>query len=292
MCGIAGIVTQKPGARAACAPAVLQCLRHRGPDDQGWLRFAAGKVEIGREWTEPLREPEVLLLHRRLSILDTTKSGWQPMGTPDGRYYVVYNGEIYNYKELRQELELAGHSFKSQSDTEVLLAAYAEWGKAALTRFIGMFAFALLDTERRTLLLARDFFGIKPLYYSSQDGAFVFGSEIKALLTFGLPGLEADPERLFLYLRYGITDSGSQTLFSRVQQLPVGHYLEISLDSGDSKGQCYWQPEDKELDISFDEAAERVRELFLRSVELHLRSDVAVGAALSGGIDSSAIVMA
>src|SRR5262249_27892971 len=179
MCGIAGFVVQ-PGrgnssiAKSSCAPGVLESIRHRGPDDYGWLRFAGNSVERGRRGTSPSTEPEVLLLHRRLSILDTSNAGWQPMGTADGRYHIVYNGEIYNFLELRQELQDLGYRFQSQSDTEVLLAAYTEWGTQALRRFVGMFAFAILDTQRRSILLARDFFGIKPLYYSAQDGFFCF----------------------------------------------------------------------------------------------------------------------
>jgi asparagine synthase (glutamine-hydrolysing) len=258
------------------------------------LRFSGAGVERGREWIPPDREPEALLLHRRLSIIDTSDSGWQPMSTPDGRYHVVYNGEIYNYKELRRELERLGHRFRSQSDTEVLLAAWAEWGAPALRRFVGMFAFALLDTERRIVMLARDFFGIKPLYYANGDGIICFGSEIKVLLAFGLARPQANAERLLLYLRYGMTDFGSQTLLAPIQQLPPAHTLEISLDTGISnEPQCYWSPEPQgPFDISFDEASRRVRELFLRNVELHLRSDVPLGSALSGGIDSSSIVMA
>jgi asparagine synthase (glutamine-hydrolysing) len=294
MCGIAGFIAQPGHGNASRVPAALQCIQHRGPDDYGWLRYAQASVERGRDWSDPDREPEVLLLHRRLSILDVSDSGWQPMSTADGRYHVVYNGEIYNYKELREELERLGHSFRSQCDTEVLLAACAEWGTQALRRFVGMFAFALLDTKQRTVLLARDFFGIKPLYYSSQDGFFCFGSEIKALLTLGLSSPEVNAERLLLYLRYGMTDFGSQTLLSQVQQVPPAHYLELHIDRATPEvPKCYWQPDDGgELDISFDEAACQVRELFLRSVELHLRSDVSLGSALSGGIDSSSIVMA
>jgi len=293
MCGIAGFIAKPGRGNPARASAALRCLYHRGPDDYGWLRFDRGGVERGREWTVPEREPEVLFLHRRLSILDTSDAGWQPMATPDGRYYVVFNGEIYNYRELRQELERLGHLFVSRSDTEVLLAAYAEWGTHALKRFVGMFAFALLDTQRRSILLARDFFGIKPLFYGSQEGFLCFGSEIKALFELGLSHSEANPERLLLYVRYGITDLGSQTLLSHVQQLPAAHYMEILLDENHPQTpQCYWRAEGDELEISFDEAAEHVRELFLRSMELHLRSDVPLGSALSGGIDSSAVVMA
>ncbi len=294
MCGIAGFVAQPGRGRSSCAPAVLNSIEHRGPDDVGWLRLKQGKVERGRAWTTAAVEPEVLLLHRRLSILDTTDAGWQPMSSTDGRYHIVFNGEIYNFKELRVELSKLGHCFCSHSDTEVLLAAYAEWGVSALNQLVGMFAFALLDVQRSTVLLVRDFFGIKPLFYSSSDGFFSFGSEIKALFAFGLKDREANTERLLYFLRYGMTDFGSETMLSAVRQLPPAHYMEISVTTGVAEEPvCYWQAGvGDELDISFEEAADRLRELFLRSVELHLRSDVPLGSALSGGIDSSSIVMA
>ncbi len=276
------------------ALAVLEAIEHRGPDDYGWLRSTCTGFESGRDWTTPKCEPAVLLLHRRLSIIDTSSAGAQPMRTSDGRYEVVYNGEIYNYVELREELKQLGHTFKSHSDTEVLLAAYAEWGVDAFRRFVGMFAIALLDTKLRTVLLVRDFFGIKPLYIWRSDGCLCFGSEIKALTAFGLSNPHANPERLLLYLRYGVTDFGAETMLKEVTQIPPAQYVTISIDTGTvGDPQTYWSADSgAELDISFEEAAKQVRELFLRSVQLHLRSDVAVGSALSGGIDSSAIVMA
>jgi asparagine synthase (glutamine-hydrolysing) len=294
MCGIAGFIARPGRGRYARATQVLESIQHRGPDDRGWLRMSVGRIECGREWTQPEREPELLLLHRRLSVLDTSDSGWQPMSTADGRFHVTYNGEIYNYCELRIELERCGHRFHSRCDTEVLLAACAEWGKQALTRFVGMFAFALLDVQRRTVLLARDYFGIKPLYYTAEDGVIFFGSEIKALLSFGVRHREVNPERLLSYLRHGNTDFGAETLLTGIKQVPAAHCLELSLDgSALPEAECYWRPgNDAVLDISFDEAAQHVRKLFLNSVELHLRSDVRLGTALSGGIDSSSIVMA
>jgi asparagine synthase (glutamine-hydrolysing) len=272
---------------------LLRLLEHRGPDDHGWLALSREGVRLGRGHSCP-SEAEVLLLHRRLSILDLTDAGWQPMGTPDGRHYIVFNGEIYNYLELRAELEVLGHVFRSRSDTEVLLHAYTEWGQQALSRLVGMFAFAILDTHARRLFLARDCFGIKPLYYTHATAAFAFASEIKALLE--LPGRSrrADPQRLFDYLRHGRTDHGGGTMFADVCQLPAAHYLEVSLDRpGEVCPVRYWQVSlDEPLDVSLEAAAARLRELFLESIRLHLRSDVPVGAALSGGIDSSAIVTA
>jgi asparagine synthase (glutamine-hydrolysing) len=294
MCGIAGLVlSRSDGFDADLVPTLLHRLEHRGPDDFGFLRFTSDGVHSGREWPGQESLNGTTLLSRRLSILDLSANGWQPMGTQDGRYRIVYNGEIYNYLELRGELEALGHRFRSQTDTEVLLAAYAQWGPKALIRLVGMFAFAILDTRERKLFLARDFFGIKPLYYTFARNGFAFASEIKALLE--LPGVsrEVNPERLYLYLRYGITDCGSETLLADIQQLPPAHYLEVSLDGPRQASPVrYWRVElGQRLELSFEEAAERLRELFLESIRLHLRSDVAVGAALSGGIDSSSIVM-
>ena len=294
MCGIAGIIDRGGLADQERVPKILARLHHRGPDDCGILRFTRGEVQLGRQWVPQQCAPEVVLLHRRLSILDLSESGWQPMGTADGRYYVTFNGEIYNYVELREELQALGHRFRSQSDTEVLLAAWAEWGLKALNRFIGMFAFALLDTQTRTLVFARDFFGIKPFYYTASRNCFAFASEIMALLEFGVASREVDRDRLLQYMRYGACKFGSATMFTDVHQLPPAHYLTLSLD-GDFHAEpvCYWKPVvETNNDISFEEAALQVRDLFLNNIRLHLRSDVPVGAALSGGIDSSAIVMA
>lgn len=271
--------------------AALQQLQHRGPDDHGWLAYG-DSAERGRQ---PLTgSSRLLLLHRRLSILDLSEAGWQPMHSPDGRYHVAFNGEIYNYLELRQELKSHGHCFRSDSDTEVLLAAWAQWGTDCLNRLVGMFAFALLDTRRQTLHLVRDFFGIKPLYYCTARGGIGFASEIGPLLE--LPGVSrrVNPQRLYSYLRFALTDHGAQTMFADIGQVPAAHYLELNLSDPTLPAPTrYWSPELTEpSSLSFEQAAEQVRESFLESVRLHLRSDVPVGAALSGGIDSSAIVMA
>lgn len=295
MCGIAGIIPVSTVRLDSCLiPRILRHLEHRGPDDQGCLLFSRDGARLCRNWLgqEPVAGP--VLLHRRLSILDMTEAGRQPMGTPDGRYYIVFNGEIYNYLELRSELEILGYRFRSRSDTEVLLAAYAQWGTQVLARLVGMFAFAILDTRERVLFLARDFFGIKPLYYTFGRDGFAFASEIKTLLEFPWVSRMVNPERLYIYLRYGITDHGSETMFADIRQLPPAHYIKISLDiPGPANPVRYWEVDlGRRLDLSFAEAAERLRELFLETVRLHLRSDVPVGAALSGGIDSSSIVMA
>jgi asparagine synthase (glutamine-hydrolysing) len=277
----------------AFVPTALRLLDHRGPDDAGFLLYSSqGGVTAGREWSDQACQAEVALVHRRLSILDLTEAGWQPMSSPDGRYHIVFNGEIYNFIELRQTLETLGHRFHSRCDTEVLLAAYAQWGREALPRLIGMFAFVILDVQERRLFLVRDFFGIKPLYYAFTDHGFAVASEMKVLLELTNCRRLVNPSRLLTYLRYGNTDFGGETLLCDIKQLPRACHLEVSLDDlAPSEPVPYWKL-DLHLTrgISFQEAARHLRELFLESVQLHLRSDVPVGTALSGGIDSSAIV--
>lgn len=279
MCGIAGHFGGRPGEGEIAR--VWESIRHRGPDDEG----------------KYIHE-DVVLLHRRLSILDLSDEAAQPMTSADGRYVLVYNGEIYNYLELRADLEKEGVVFKTASDTEVLLEAYARWGRDVLPKLVGMFAFAVYDRAARKVFLARDFLGIKPLYYATPRGAFAFASEIPALLEWDGVGRAADAQGVYSYLQNGTTDRGGGTLFRDVRQIPGGHWVELDLtrDLGPSLRVTpvrWWSPEAvRDNGISFREAADELRDLFLESVDLHLRSDVAVGSALSGGIDSSSIVMA
>jgi len=293
MCGIAGLLlsseTRVPGEQVK---SLLRVLEHRGPDDFGWLSLSRQGVRSGREVPGDFSSSAVLI-HRRLSILDLSEAGWQPMGTPDGRHQLIFNGEIYNYLELREELEALGHKFRSHSDSEVLLTAFVRWGPKVLERLVGMFALAILDTVDRRLFLARDFAGIKPLYYARWRDGFAFASEINALLD--LPGVsrQINPQRLYDFLRFGLTDIAGETLLQDVKQLPAAHYLEVSLDALDVLEPVRWWRLDLDArsDLSFDAAAEKTRELFFDNIRLHLRSDVPIGAALSGGVDSSAIVM-
>jgi len=294
MCGIFGFVTPAPETLpAALAQRVDRRLAHRGPDDRGWLSVCAGTVDRGRDFPDGTAA-SAYLLHRRLAILDLTEAARQPMSTPDGRRHLAFNGEIYNYRELRAELERAGHRFTSDGDTAVLLAALAEWGEAALDRLVGMFAFALLDLRQRTLLLARDPLGIKPLYYARWRGGVAFASEIAPLLE--LPGVSRtiDAARAYGYLRYAESGSGEATFFTDVRQLRAAHLMRIRLDSpGEAHPERYWKlVPDADHALSFDEAAARLRDLFTDSVRLHTRSDVPFGVTLSGGIDSSAIACA
>jgi asparagine synthase (glutamine-hydrolysing) len=292
MCGLAGIQRFQPDPDVgALALRMGRKILHRGPDDHGWLLLTAQGMRLGQEQT-PAKAATLCLVHRRLSILDLSDAGRQPMITPDGRHAVVFNGEIYNYLELRAELEVLGHRFRTRTDTEVLLHAYLAWGCHALSRLVGMFAFAILDLPARQLFLARDQFGIKPLYYVQSPHGIAFASEIKALLE--LPDVQrtVHPQRLWEYLRFGRTDHGADTLFDAIKQLPSAHWLTVPLDRPCTLEPIrYWNLDVSEpLNLSLDDAAQRIRQLFLTSVRLHLRSDVPVGAALSGGIDSSAIV--
>ena len=295
MCGIAGILKlDRSGIDAQIFKNFSDSLYTRGPDDFGFLGLSGtSTVKVSRNPDE-LLNPWLGLVHRRLAILDLSEAGWQPMVTPDGRYAIVFNGEIYNYLELQVELKSLGYTFHSHSDTEVLLAAYAHWGIEALNRLVGMFAFAILDTQKRSIFLARDFFGIKPLYYTHWRNGFAFASEIKALLQIPDLNRQVNPQSLYDYLRFGFTDHGGETLLANIHQLPAAHYLEISLDSpSEFKPVRYWQVNlNNRLEVSFEAAAQQLREIFLNNVQMHLRSDVPVGAALSGGIDSSSIVMA
>jgi asparagine synthase (glutamine-hydrolysing) len=308
MCGILGIIT--PASMSVDlhkARRALALIRHRGPDDEGYLlvNYAKGEVVPCRGSDTDLRVglPDIdayaeksfniLLGHRRLSIIDLSPLGHQPMGSGDGRYWIVYNGEVYNYLELKRELSQKGYLFKGTSDTEVILAAYQEWGSAMLNRFIGMFAFAILDLAEKTIFLARDFFGIKPLYYSLVGNRFSFASEIKPLLDINGVGRKGNPASLYEYLGFGLTDFGDNTMFAEIQQLPAANYAYVRLDELASVTPVrYWRINTGyRLDISFNEAVDRLRTLFAESTRLHMRSDVPVGACLSGGLDSSAIVM-
>jgi asparagine synthase (glutamine-hydrolysing) len=282
MCGILGRLSGSP--QRPLQPA-LDRLQHRGPDDQGVARFdlAAGSLQLA---------------HRRLAILDLTAAGHQPMQSPDGRYVVVFNGEIYNFLELRQTLAAQGQIFHSHSDTEVLLAAWARWGVSCLPQLRGMFAFAMLDRHGQTLTCVRDPFGIKPLYLAADHQGFCFASELPALAALRPAAPAFDPQWMLDYLLGGSYDSGARTAFEGVKALLPGHWIEVdcgrpwSSASISEPRRWWWPPLQERTDLSFAEAADELRQRLLANVRQHLRSDVPLAAALSGGIDSSAVVCA
>lgn len=233
--------------------------------------------------------------HRRLAIIDTSDAGLQPMADPTGRFHLIYNGELYNYLELREELKARGEIFRTETDSEVLLRAYALWGEAALDRFRGMFALLIWDQIKKRLFAARDRFGIKPLYMVTNAHAVAFASEIKQLL--GLPGLSGrmNLARVYDFLVSGIADHTAETMFEGVMQLRGGEFAVIDT-ARDTPVQVRIQrwytipPPDQRLGLSEDKAAEEFRALLEDSVRIHLRSDVPIGNCLSGGLDSSSIV--
>ena len=282
MCGILGAFHVRDDVGLDCRiEAGMRAIRHRGPDARGveTRAVAGGVAHLG---------------HVRLSIIDLTPGGHQPMSSQNGRYTIVFNGEIYNYKELREELKAQGCRFTTDSDTEVLLAAWTIWGAACLPRLVGMFAFAVLDSKVGTLTCVRDVFGIKPLFYAEDDGNFLFASEAPALVALKSTKAQLNWQRAYDYLVHGDYDSGPESFFDGVFHLPPGHLLVVDLATHAVGAiERWWTPRIVERrDLSFEEAAERVRENFLQSIRLHLRSDVPLGAALSGGVDSSAVVCA
>lgn len=293
MCGIAGIVVKEPRALQPWASRVGSLLSHRGPDGQGFLWEEAARGLVSERKMPEETVSRLGLIHRRLAILDLTDAGQQPMLNGDGNQAVCFNGEIYNYRELaRDRLAPRGVTVTSGSDTEVLLKQLETHGLGGLGELRGMFAFAWLDRARGKLYLVRDYFGIKPLYYSTWAGGLAFASELRALLCLSDVDRSLDPQITYQFLRFAIADDGRKTFFSHIHQVPPGHYLEIDLERPDEvRSVRYWQPGFEEnLTVGFDEAAQEVRRRFVESVRVHLRSDVPVGAALSGGIDSSAVV--
>jgi asparagine synthase (glutamine-hydrolysing) len=296
MCGIVGAVSAK-GVAPGRLEAMSDVLTHRGPDGFGYVLFSS--EEGVRSWinrpmpTEGSGLDLVGFGHRRLSIIDLSEENAQPMMDSSGRHCVVHNGEIYNYVELREELEQLGYVFRTEGDTEVLLNAYAAWGPDCVNRFNGMWAFALLDVEKRLVFFSRDRFGIKPLYYSaSPDGAFLFASEIKGLLAGADAPSAPDLEVLADFLVRGRRPGAERSFFEGIRQLLPAHSGVLLLDRLDEglKTSRYWQlPEERER-CTKSHAVERFRDLLVDAVRVHARSDVPVGTCLSGGLDSSSIV--
>ena len=276
MCGITGFINLKSEpANFGILKAMTDAISHRGPDGEGhWVR---DNIAIG---------------HRRLSIIDLSSDGHQPMVSADERLVLSYNGEIYNYKEIRLELERLGYRFRSNTDSEVVLYALAYWGEKALLRFNGMFALALWDTERKKLLIARDRYGIKPLYYAEKNGVFCFGSEQKAVLKNPAIQSNIDHAGLIEYFTFQNIFS-DRTLREDIKILPAGHYANIYMEGvvNKLKIEKYWDYSFQEPSNVVDsrEYIEELDRLFINAVERQLVGDVEIGAYLSGGMDSGAI---
>jgi asparagine synthase (glutamine-hydrolysing) len=282
MCGIAGLISLDPERYIA---AMLQAIEHRGRDDEAvWTSEAVN--------ASPRR---VCLGHRRLAIIDTSIAGHQPMLSADGRYVITFGGEVYNYRELREQLKGKGHEFRTKTDTEVLLTAFAEWGHECLPRLNGMFHFAVWDNRERTLTLARDHVGIKPLYYAyvpsraDQPGHFAFASEVKAILATDLIERALDTESLNQFLTF-LWSPDPNTLFRGIKTLPPAHVLSFHDD--EIKLNQWWDVSFDEIEEGRNEAwwQEQVLETLDRVVNMEMVADVPLGSFLSGGIDSSGIV--
>lgn len=292
MCGLNAILTEKNESVPFFVIEKMHAqIPHRGPDAEGFLSWSPNKfVEISHQ-SDQLNTGKLLFSHRRLAIQDTSSRSAQPMTNSDKTLSIIFNGEIYNFIEIRENLEKLGCSFSTNSDTEVLLKAYEIWGKEVFSRLVGMFTFLILDLRKSCLFVGRDFFGIKPLYYSYKNGSYFFASELNSLICLDSISRKVHPKALYDYLRFGLTNHSSDTLFEDIKQFPAAHYAEIDLKKPKLEPIRYWTPHSSQVNYTRNEAIEKLRNLFLKNIKLHLRSDVSVGAMLSGGIDSSAIVM-
>lgn len=292
MCGIAGILRRRggrPGDRERIV-AMTDRLVHRGPDDHGylWMDVASGRHALGQSVDQAPESCDLALGSRRLAILDLTEHGRMPMANSRGDLFITYNGEVYNYVELRDQLRGLGHVFATGTDTEVVLHAYAEWGADCVTRFNGMWAFALWDQRRRTLFCSRDRFGIKPFYYLLSDHAFIFASEVKAIL----PAMDGPPRPNDEVLHQFLVDRKdchtTETLYADVRRLPPAHNLTIQPLG--ARLQRYWDYDTVGHDYELSDPAGTLRELLDDATALRLRSDVPTGLALSGGLDSTSVL--
>lgn len=274
MCGIAGIINKQPiKVTASLIQGITDLIEHRGPDGNGYYYYE--NIAFG---------------HRRLAILDLTDDGFQPMHYDSEQYTITYNGEIYNYLELRAELKAIGHKFKSRCDTEVILAAYKEWGEKCVKRFNGMWSFSIHDKKQKVLFCSRDRFGVKPFYYINNNDFFAFGSEIKQLLHL-LPEAKANDNMILDFLVTSITDHTNETFFKNVYKLPASHNLIYDLALNNFTIKSYYSiKKDHRLEsYTQNEAEESYYSAFSDGIALRLRSDVKVGTCLSGGLDSSSV---
>jgi asparagine synthase (glutamine-hydrolysing) len=295
MCGIAGFFSPK-GINIDCLNPMSSAIKHRGPDGYGFMLFSKERgirvvFNDSLSKCEPNRDT-VGFAHRRLSIIDLSEGSLQPMKEESNNYCVTYNGELYNYLKLKKELQSLGYSFKTTGDTEVLLRAYEAWGAECMKRFNGMWAFVLLDTKNQCLILSRDRFGIKPLYYTIHDNTIYFASEIKGLLAIPFLNWEPNEKTVAKYLITGLVDDTEETFFKGIYQFPAACWAKISFKENRVviRPEPYWSLPTGPYQGAEQNAIREFKELFLDSVEIHTQSDVPVGTCLSGGLDSSSIV--
>ena len=309
MCGIAGIINldNKEKRNLRALHSMAECMRNRGPDDEGYIIAShrdnkvyvlRGNDTVSLDGVFPSmidieRAYEtagtVFLGHRRLSIIDLSSLAHQPMCTKDGRYWIVYNGEIYNFKQIKKKLQDEGVQFISNSDTEVLLYAYKKWGTDCLKYLNGMFAFAIWDNQEKSLFCARDRIGIKPFYYTIKNNQFIFASDIKTIIASGLYEPEINMEGLYLAISFGVAPR-PLTCFKDIHALEQGHWMLIDAN-GRIKKNCYWKIPTgaPDFNITEQEAAELLEEALKKSIRYRLVADVPVGTFMSGGIDSTTI---
>lgn len=306
MCGIAGVYSFKGKAEIGWIKSMTDTLKNRGPDDEGFLAVHTEMNNIqhltGSDSTiegpsiEPFKESVNLLLgHRRLSILDTSFLGHQPMSNGEKTAWIVHNGEIYNYVELREELKSLGHSFRTSTDTEVLLAAYEEWGEKCLSKFNGMWSFVIFDQRRNILFGSRDRFGVKPFYYYIDKEYFAFASEIKALMTLPFIDKRINPRAVFDYLVLNLYEHEEEGFFENILELQPSYAFYYNLSTHVMEKRRYYSLNyvhelGEFRQEQFNQYVDEIKHLLFRAVSLRLRADVPVGTCLSGGIDSSTIV--
>jgi len=295
MCGIAGIYSPT-GIKSHWLTVMSFALTHRGPDGYGYMLYSPDHgihTIINKDLSaSTINHYLVGFAHRRLSVIDLSEVNSQPMQDESGKYCIIYNGELYNYLDLREELEKLGYTFRSRGDTEVILRAYEAWGPRCMERFNGMWAFAILDRRDQSIILSRDRFGIKPLYYAIQNSTFYFASEIKGLLV--LPHLRRRPNEKVVakYLLTGRVDETEETFFEGLFQFPACHWAKLSLQENLPvlRTEPYWSLPTETYHGTEEEAIWTFKELFLDSLRIHSQSDVPIGTCLSGGLDSSSII--
>ena len=308
MCGIAGIISLERPIPAETIRRMTDIVIHRGPDDEGYMswgriegnlpsdRFTQSGITTSGEFEQKHRSGSIAFGHRRLSIVDLTPAGHQPMCSADGRFWIVFNGEIYNFRELRTELIRDGQTFSSSSDTEVILAAYRRWGTNCLHHFNGMWSLVIYDVREHTLFASRDRFGVKPFYFAVDQERFGFASEIKQLIAAGFGNGRANKDGVAQFLLSGTINATRETLFEGIVQLLPGEALRWSISDGISAIQInrYYRPNFNpamSADGDLSDYRARFNYLLNDAVNLRLRSDVPVGTCLSGGLDSSSIVV-